>query len=100
LGSPIQLYAAGNRGGKFPGLIIRLNNLISNLVLIWNEESGKELVRLVDDFLLWRGIHWENTTLTYAAFTPESTFEKGSAIIWLHGGGEGGSDSTIALHGK
>lgn len=37
-------------------------------------------------------------TLTYAAYKPEMTdSDKSPLIIWLHGGGEGGSDPTIPL---
>jgi len=37
-------------------------------------------------------------TLTYAAYKPEVTeWDKSPLIIWLHGGGEGGTDPTIPL---
>jgi len=37
-------------------------------------------------------------TLTYASYEPEiKTNDKSPLIIWLHGGGEGGTDPTIPL---
>ena len=35
--------------------------------------------------------------MSYASYTPEASHEKLPLIIWLHGGGEGGTDPTIPL---
>src|SRR5699024_10804790 len=38
--------------------------------------------------------------LTYASFTPDTKKSKRPLIILLHGAGEGGTDSRIALYGN
>lgn len=63
---------------------------------IWNQEKGR-LRPIVDEFDLTGTFTHQNTSLTYAAFTPKKLTAKAPLIIWLHGGGEGGSDPTIAL---
>ena len=40
--------------------------------------------------------HTDGTALTYAHFTPEAS-DKRPLIVWLHGGGEGGTDTRIPL---
>ena len=67
---------------------------------LWTEEV-KRIRPLVDDFNL-DGVyaHEDETRLTYAWFEPQSgNLREGSVpvIIWLHGGGEGGTDPTLAL---
>ena len=98
LGSPIQYMRAGNRGGNF-WIDYQMTILDTKSGNIWNEESGRTRP-IVDDFALEGKFTKDNTTLTYAAFTPKSSPEKAPLIIWLHGGGEGGSDPTIALMGN
>jgi predicted peptidase len=66
---------------------------------IWNQEAGR-IRPIVDDFDLKGTFTHQNTTLTYAAFTPKNLTTKAPLIIWLHGGGEGGADPTIALMGN
>lgn len=62
----------------------------------WNQEKSR--VRpIVDQFDLTGTFTHQNTSLTYAAFTPKKLTGKAPLIIWLHGGGEGGTDPTIAL---
>nr|WP_026695453.1 PHB depolymerase family esterase [Peribacillus kribbensis] len=51
---------------------------------------------LVDDFQTGKATY-SNTTLTYADFTPKQDNHKNPLIIWLHGGGEGGTDPTIPI---
>lgn len=51
---------------------------------------------LVDDFNTGSATY-DNTTLTYADFTPAKDNHKNPLIIWLHGGGEGGTDATIPI---
>ena len=65
----------------------------------WNKESAR--VRpIVDEFDLKGTFTHEGTTLTYGAFSPKKITTKAPLIIWLHGGGEGGTDPTIALMGN
>ncbi|NRD78176.1 prolyl oligopeptidase family serine peptidase [Bacillus sp. BRMEA1] len=51
---------------------------------------------LVDDFKTGKATY-DNTTLTYADFTPSKDNHKNPLIIWLHGMGEGGTDPTIPI---
>ena len=43
---------------------------------------------------------YENDTLYYASYEPEDDGEKHALIIWLHGMGEGGTDTRIPLLGN
>lgn len=55
-----------------------------------------ETRELVDDFST--GKYTSNgVTLPYADFVPAKDEMKNPLVIWLHGGGEGGSDPTIPL---
>lgn len=40
---------------------------------------------------------YANIDLTYASYTPEKDKGKNPLVIWLHGGGEGGTDASIPL---
>ncbi len=63
---------------------------------VWNTEAAR-IVPEIDKFDL-TGTHTQNgITLTYGSFEPKSTDEKSPLLIWLHGGGEGGTDPSIAL---
>ena len=64
---------------------------------IWKTESNR-IRPIVDDFDL-SGVyqHEDGIILTYAAFHPTTERKKSPLIIWLHGGGEGGTDPSIAL---
>lgn len=42
----------------------------------------------------------DGTSYSYAAYTPQTDNKKNPLIIWLNGGGEGGSDATIATLGN
>ncbi|MBN3520413.1 prolyl oligopeptidase family serine peptidase [Algoriphagus lutimaris] len=66
---------------------------------IWNKESDR-IMPLIDEFDLDGKFTHSNVELTYASFTPETDQEKVPLIIWLHGGGEGGTDTTIPLLGN
>jgi predicted peptidase len=65
----------------------------------WNQEKGR-IRPIVDEFDLTGKFTHQGTTLTYGAFSPKKLTAKAPLIIWLHGGGEGGSDPTIALMGN
>ena len=41
--------------------------------------------------------HADGTALTYAHFSPKNNTTKRPLLIWLHGGGEGGTDPSVAL---
>ena len=98
LGSAIQYLRTGNRASN---VWIDYSATIINQKTgsVWNQESGR-IRPIVDDFKLDGKFTYGNTTLSYAAFTPKNLTGKAPLIIWLHGGGEGGSDPTIALMGN
>ncbi|MFM7020923.1 MAG: prolyl oligopeptidase family serine peptidase, partial [Aquirufa sp.] len=67
---------------------------------IWDTPTGK-IMPLVDQFDLTKKFTYnEKLTMSYATFSPKVAKEKAPLIIWLHGGGEGGTDPTIPLLGN
>lgn len=67
---------------------------------IWDTPTGK-IMPLVDQYdLTGKYTYNEKLTMSYASFTPKTTKEKSPLVIWLHGGGEGGTDPTIPLLGN
>ena len=42
----------------------------------------------------------DGITLTYGTYTPEGAAEKHPLVIWLHGGGEGGTDVRSVIYGN
>ena len=67
---------------------------------VWDSGGGR-ISPLVDRFdLSGKFAHASGKTLSYASFTPRTSREKSPLLIWLHGGGEGGSDPTIPLLGN
>lgn len=98
LGSAIQYLRIGNRASNAwieYGVTV-VNNKSGK---VWNKEVGR-IRPIVDEFDLTGKFTHENTTLTYAAFAPKNISGKAPLVIWLHGGGEGGTDPTIALMGN
>lgn len=66
----------------------------------WNHKKG-QVLPLVDRFDLSGRFEYEpGKTMSYASFSPAARAGKQPLIIWLHGGGEGGTDPTIALLGN
>ena len=63
----------------------------------WNKETNR-IIPLVDKFdLSGRFKYSDDMTLSYAYYTPTNAGDKFPLIIWLHGGGEGGTDPSIPL---
>ncbi|MGP4038835.1 prolyl oligopeptidase family serine peptidase [Gracilibacillus sp. D59] len=50
----------------------------------------------VEDFDMHNG-SFAGMDMSYASYTPEKDKQENPLIIWLHGGGEGGTDPTIPL---
>lgn len=76
----------------------KLNIIDSSTGRVWNTETTR--IRPVVDRFDLSGTykHKDGKTLTYASFEPQiEKREKAPLIIWLHGGGEGGTDPSIAL---
>ena len=96
LNSPIKYFAQSPncRGNNWIDFELTITNTVTNQV--WGQETNR-IIPLVDDFDL-TGMHThKDVSLTYASFTPQSRKGKRPLIIWLHGGGEGGTDTTIPL---
>ena len=67
---------------------------------VWDTSTGK-IMPLIDQFdLSGKYTYSEKLTMSYATFTPKVKKDKAPLIIWLHGGGEGGTDPTVPLLGN
>ncbi|TDQ18511.1 prolyl oligopeptidase family protein [Algoriphagus boseongensis] len=66
---------------------------------IWNESNGILQADLKEFDLTGKFTHGK-VSLTYGSFAPKNVSGKAPLIIWLHGGGEGGTDPSIALLGN
>ena len=96
LGSPIKYIRTNNRGSNL-WIDYKITVTNTDKSKIWDTE--KERIRPgIDIFDLGGSFtHGEDLTLTYASFEPNNEMEKSPLIIWLHGGGEGGTDPSIPL---
>jgi predicted esterase len=99
LSSPFQYSVSGKcRGNSWVDYKLTVTNTKSNKV--WNKQRSR-IMPLIDDFDLSGKFNYEESkTMSYAFFTPKTKSEKSPLIIWLHGGGEGGTDPTIPLLGN
>ncbi len=96
LGNPIQYIFQNNQGSNH-WVDYSLSITEKSTGEIWNREKGR-IQPLVDRFdLSGSYTHKDGTALTYASFEPTAKEEKRPLIIWLHGGGEGGTDPSIPL---
>lgn len=96
IGSPIQ-YTRNDkcRGNNWIDYHLTITNTATNQ--IWDKEGGR-IMPIIDRFdLSGKYVHNDEITLSYASYTPEITNQKSPLIIWLHGGGEGGTDPSIPL---
>jgi len=67
---------------------------------VWDTPERK-IMPLVDQFdLTGKYTFSDKLTMSYASYAPKTTKEKSPLVIWLHGGGEGGTDPTITLLGN
>lgn len=99
IGSALQYSQnAACRGNKWVDYKVTVTNTKTNQV--WNKEKNR-IMPIGDDFDLSGKYEYEpGKSLTYAHFKPKNTSGKTPLIIWLHGGGEGGTDPSIALMGN
>ena len=66
----------------------------------WDKEK-KRIIPLLDQFDLSGKYKADDSiTMSYAVYTPKIKAAKSPLIIWLHGGGEGGYDPSIAAIGN
>lgn len=99
IASPIQ-YFRGPSGGGNKWIDYSLTIVHPKSGQIWNKESGRSL-GLTDKFDLTGKYTYNNQlTMSYGVFSPKTTRDKSPLIIWLHGGGEGGTDPTIPIIGN
>jgi predicted peptidase len=99
LGSPLNYYGGSNEWINNDYTITQVKDIVTNYGavtgLIINTFAGETRV-LVDDFSSGQFTH-DDVNLTYADYAPAKDKSKNPLIIWLHGGGEGGTDATIPL---
>lgn len=90
---------AACRGNQWVDYKVTVTNTKTNQV--WNKEKNR-IMPIGDDFDLSGKFEYEpGKSLTYADFNPAKVISpKAPLIIWLHGGGEGGTDPSIALMGN
>lgn len=95
LGSPIKYVRQNNRGSNmWINYQMTITDKTTNRV--WNKESNR--VRPgIDNFDLTGSFRHKDVSLSYAGYSPEEEKNKSPLIIWLHGGGEGGTDPSIPL---
>ncbi|TLP79177.1 prolyl oligopeptidase family serine peptidase [Maribacter sp. ACAM166] len=95
LDSPIKYVFKDGRGSN-QWIQYNLKVTHSPSSMVWDNETARIYPDL-DRFDL-KGTYTKNgISLTYGSFTPKVTAKKSPLIIWLHGGGEGGTDPSIAL---
>lgn len=96
LGSPLQ-YVVNDRCRGNVWVDYRLTITETGTGRVWDRKTG-QLSPLVDRFdLTGRYVHEDETALTYASYAPKTDRAKSPLLIWLHGGGEGGTDPSIPL---
>jgi predicted esterase len=97
--SPIQYAVSGKcRGNNWIEYKVTVTNTQNNAV--WNKEKNR-IRPLLDDFDLSGKYEYEaGKTMSYGFFKPKNKNPKAPLIIWLHGGGEGGTDPSIAIIGN
>lgn len=92
LASPIQYLDGSNRWITYELTVDHPASKRS-----WYLETDRLLPQLDQFNLQGKYRHDDKLTLAYADFQPPVAKEKSPLIIWLHGGGEGGTDPTIPL---
>lgn len=96
ISSPMQYFGGKCNGTRWVAYSLAIKDLASET--IWDKEHDWSSP-VLDQFDLNGTFTFEDREpLTYASFTPIlMANEKSPLIIWLHGGGEGGTDTTIPL---
>jgi poly(3-hydroxybutyrate) depolymerase len=97
--SPIQYSVGGKcRGNNWIDYKLTISDTKSNKT--WNKEKGR-IRPLLDNFDLSGKYEYEaGKTMSYGFFKPKNKVSNIPLIIWLHGGGEGGTDPSIAIIGN
>lgn len=99
IGSALQYsQKAPCRGNQWVNYTLIVTNTKTNQV--WNKEKNR-IMPIADNFDFSGKFEYESgKSLTFAHFAPKKLSTKSPLIIWLHGGGEGGTDPSIALMGN
>jgi len=96
INSPVKYFSQNPECPGNQWIDFNLTILNKKTHQIWNQETNR-IIPLIDKFdLTGRFLHKE-MTLSYADYKPTTTNQKSPLIIWLHGGGEGGTDPSIPL---
>ncbi len=96
ISSPMQYFGGKCNGTKWVDYSLTIRNLVTDR--IWDKEHKWSSPILGQFDLKGTFTYKDREPLTYASYTPTlMTTEKSPLIIWLHGGGEGGTDTTIPL---
>lgn len=96
IGSPIHYFRG--KGNKW--IDYQLTIIHTKSGAVWNKENGRT-ISLIDRFDLSGKFKFDDKLiLNYAAYVPKTKAAQSPLIIWLHGGGEGGTDPTIPLIGN
>lgn len=96
IGSPIQYSQAEDCSGN-SWIDYEMTIRDEAKGLIWDEEVNR-MMPIIDRFDLSGTFSDGNgITMSYASYSPEDDDEESPLIIWLHGGGEGGTDPSIPL---
>ncbi len=95
LGSAIQYFRSkGNNWVDYKMTIVQ-----QSTGQVWNKESGRS-IPILDQFDLSGKFTHKDISMSYASFKPKERAGKAPLLIWLHGGGEGGTDPAIAAVGN
>ena len=99
IGSPIQYSQSGKcRGNQWINYQVNITNTKTNQV--WSKEKSR-IRPILDEFDLSGKYEYEiGKMMSYGYFKPKNANPKAPLIIWLHGGGEGGTDPSIAIIGN
>ena len=95
LDSPIKYVFKDGRGSN-QWIDYKLSITHVPTATVWDRETGRIYPDL-DKFDLNGSHTHEGTVLTYASYTPQEKTTEAPLLIWLHGGGEGGTDVRIPL---
>lgn len=95
LASPIQ-YTRNDKCSGNQWIDYQMTIVDGSTGRIWDTETDR-MMPLIDRFDLNGSYEQDGVKLTYASYTPAERQEASPLIIWLHGGGEGGTDPSIPL---